>query len=48
MITSALIAAGTAALYRTLLAIGHTGPPGSVRAKMVKALGGGGPGAVQL
>lgn len=36
--------AGTLAAYRGALALAATGQPGTVRAKLAAALGGGGPG----
>ena len=45
MIEAALLgAAGAAAFYRAVLAWANGGQPGTLRAKMAVALGGGGPG----
>lgn len=46
MIDILIGAGGMAAVYRLALAIGNTGGPGTLRAKLVQLLGAGGPGAV--
>lgn len=46
MMNALMGAVGMAAAYRLALAIGNTGGPGTLRAKLVQLLGAGGPGAV--
>lgn len=46
MMNAIMGAIGMAAVYRIALAIGNTGGPGTLRAKLAQLLGAGGPGAV--